>query len=123
MRAAIATMIGRGWPDAAIKLACAPYCRSGADDPDLVPLIEGGREKWNKPNEESVAPGASSESDVERLNKTHAVLPIGGKTRVVKFGELDEFPGRETIVMTQTIQTSCSSTTSTGTSMRTRKAN
>ena len=31
------------------------------------------------------------------------MLPIGGKTRVVKFGELDEFPGRETIVMTQTL--------------------
>ena len=41
--------------------------------------------------------------DVERLNKVHAVLPIGGKTRVVTFGELEEFPGRETIVMTQTI--------------------
>ena len=44
-----------------------------------------------------------SASDVERLNKVHAVLPIGGKTRVVTFGELEEFPGRETIVMTQTI--------------------
>jgi hypothetical protein len=47
--------------------------------------------------------GVSSESDVTRLNKIHAVLPIGGKTRVVTFGELEEFPGRETIVMTQTI--------------------
>ena len=37
------------------------------------------------------------------LNKTHAVLPIGDKTRVVTFGELPEFPGRETIVMTQTV--------------------
>ena len=44
-----------------------------------------------------------SATDVERLNKMHAVLPIGGKTRVVTFGELAEFPGRETIVMTQTI--------------------
>ena len=40
---------------------------------------------------------------MERLNRMHAVLPIGGKTRVVTFGELEEFPGRETIVMTQTI--------------------
>jgi hypothetical protein len=40
--------------------------------------------------------------DVERLNKNHAVLPIGGKTRVVTFGELEEFPGRTTIVMAQT---------------------
>ena len=35
MRDAIATMIGRGWSDSAIRLACAPYCRDGADDPDL----------------------------------------------------------------------------------------
>jgi hypothetical protein len=44
-----------------------------------------------------------SKGDLKRLNKTHAVIPIGGKTRVVTFGELEEFPGRETIVMTQTI--------------------
>jgi hypothetical protein len=41
--------------------------------------------------------------DVERLNKDHAVLPIGGKTRVVTFGELPDFPGLKTIVMTQTL--------------------
>lgn len=46
------------------------------------------------------APGGSI---IERLNTSHAVLPIGGKTRVVTFGETEEFPGRETIVMTQTI--------------------
>ena len=50
------------------------------------------REKWNKSDQEPVAPGASIESDVERLNKMHAVLPIGGKTRVVTFGELEDFP-------------------------------
>ena len=83
--------------------ACKPYCRDGYGDHDLDALIDGAREKWNKPDEEAVAPGASSESDVARLNKVHAVLPIGGKTRVVTFGELEEFPGRETIVMTQTI--------------------
>jgi hypothetical protein len=43
------------------------------------------------------------ESDVARLNKTHAVLPIGDKTRVVTFGELEEFPGLETITMVQTL--------------------
>jgi hypothetical protein len=41
--------------------------------------------------------------DVERLNRMHAVLPIGGKTRVVTFGELPDFPGLKTIVMTQTL--------------------
>jgi len=42
-------------------------------------------------------------NDIERLNRLHALLPISGKTRVVTFGELEDFPGRETIVMTQTI--------------------
>jgi hypothetical protein len=50
------------------------------------------------------SPGWTFEGDLKRLNKLHAVLPIGGKTRVVTFGELEEFPGRETIVMTQTFQ-------------------
>ena len=45
----------------------------------------------------------NEETDVDRLNRIHAILPIGGKTRVVTFGELPAFPGRETIVMTQTI--------------------
>jgi hypothetical protein len=45
----------------------------------------------------------TEQNDVERLNRVHAILPIGDKTRVVTFGELPAFPGRETIVMTQTI--------------------
>ena len=53
IRGAIATMIGRGWTDTAIRLACAPYCDRGATDPDLTPLIEGARSKWGKPNEGS----------------------------------------------------------------------
>ena len=51
IRDAIATMVGREWSDAAIKLACASYCTGGANDPDLIPLIDGAREKWNKPND------------------------------------------------------------------------
>ncbi|MCC8964525.1 hypothetical protein H8A95_19940 [Bradyrhizobium sp. Pear76] len=50
IRNAIATMIGRNWSDAAIRFACAPYCRGGTEDPDLTPLIDGARQKWNKPN-------------------------------------------------------------------------
>ena len=42
-----------------------------------------------------------SKLSLKAMNEKHAVLPIGGKTRVVTFGELEEFPGRETIVMTQ----------------------
>jgi hypothetical protein len=44
----------------------------------------------------------AADKDIERLNAKHAILPIGGKTRVVTFGELEEFPGRQTITMTQT---------------------
>jgi hypothetical protein len=102
-------MIGRGWPDSAIKMVCGPYCRDGANDPDLPPMIDKKREEWKKPNiEEPPSDGATTvttakESDVARLNRTHAVLPIGDKTRVVTFGELEEFPDRETIVATQTL--------------------
>ena len=35
---------------------------------------------------------AASKDDLARLNKVHAVLPIGGKTRVVTFGELTNSP-------------------------------
>jgi hypothetical protein len=45
----------------------------------------------------------TEQEDVLRLNRTRAILPIGDKTRVVTFGELPAFPGRETIVMTQSI--------------------
>jgi hypothetical protein len=61
---------------------------------DLRKEIERLREKFEE---------QAFEDDVERLNKDHAVLPIGGKTRVVTFGELPDFPGLKTIVMTQTL--------------------
>jgi hypothetical protein len=48
MRDATAKMIGHGWSDTAIRLACAKYCDGGANDPDLTKLIEGGRAKWDK---------------------------------------------------------------------------
>src|SRR6202035_5594153 len=47
---------------------------------------------------------ANADDDIARLNAVHAVLPIGGKTRVVTFGELAEFPDRKTIVMIQTFR-------------------
>jgi hypothetical protein len=52
LRAAIATMIGRDWSDLQIRLACAPYCKDGAGDTDLDDLINRGRAKWGKHNEE-----------------------------------------------------------------------
>ena len=53
IRAAIATMIGRGWSDSAIRFTCKPYCRDGYGDHDLDDLIDRGRAKWNKPDAES----------------------------------------------------------------------
>ena len=52
IRDAIATMIGRGWTDLQIRLACNPYCRDGYGDRDLDDLIDGARKKWDRPNEE-----------------------------------------------------------------------
>ncbi|MCK1453384.1 hypothetical protein IVB36_21505 [Bradyrhizobium sp. 35] len=103
IRDAIATMIGRGWSNSVIRLMCKNYCSNGYSDHDLDALIDGARKKWVAPDEEPVDPAAVGVDDVARLNKAHAVLPIGGKTRVVTFGELDEFPGRQTIVMTQSV--------------------
>lgn len=88
----------RGWSDVAVQALFEAhpkgigerYAGGPTGKTDLRKEIERLRQKFD-------------ESDVERLNKSHAVLPIGGKTRVVTFGELEEFPGRETIVMTQTI--------------------
>jgi len=60
IRDAIATMIGRGWSDLAIKLACAPYCEFADKDHDLDELIDGAREKWNKPD-----PEQSGDDDLE----------------------------------------------------------
>jgi hypothetical protein len=64
MRDAIATMIGRGFSDSAIRFACAPYCGGGFHDPDLDALIDGGRRKWNKPDEEQATSGSTAPADL-----------------------------------------------------------
>ena len=49
MRNAIASMVGRGWGRDQVEIACAPYSKGGATDPDLVPLIDGAFNKgWGK---------------------------------------------------------------------------
>jgi len=53
IRAAIATMIGRGWCDDAIRFTLKPYCKDGYGDHDLDDLIDRGRAKWNKPDAEA----------------------------------------------------------------------
>jgi AAA domain len=61
-------MIGRDWSDAAIRLACAPYCNSGAGDPDLTRLIETGRRKFDVPNPNE--PGKDANPPRKRLVAT-----------------------------------------------------
>jgi putative DNA primase/helicase len=56
MLLAVASMIGKGWSNLQIKLTCAQYCTGGVEDPDLAKLIQGGREKWDKPEDDGDAP-------------------------------------------------------------------
>jgi hypothetical protein len=49
---AVGSMVGHGWPDTAIKFACAPYCDDGIDDADLKKIIEDQRKDFEKPNVE-----------------------------------------------------------------------
>jgi Protein of unknown function (DUF3987) len=67
IRNAIATMIGRGWSDSAIRLTCKPYCKDGADDKDLDDFIDRGRTKWDKPDEEQ-ADGAGQAEPVDPVD-------------------------------------------------------
>ena len=92
MLAAIATMIGRDWSDAAIKFACASYCRGGADDPDLVPMIEGARKKWNKPGR------TCGPTTIDEMNEKYCVVCDNGKTRVLSFERQDQKVGNKTHV-------------------------
>jgi hypothetical protein len=82
MKAAIATMIGRGWTDAAICLACAQYCNGGATDPDLIPLIEGARSKWGKPNGGSQG-GATQNGDSSQDASFPVIQITGGELSAV----------------------------------------
>jgi hypothetical protein len=49
-----------------------------------------------------VEPPVLKRSDIDDMNDHHAMLPIASKTRVVTLGEDEEFPGRQTIILTQT---------------------
>lgn len=64
LRDTIASMIGRGWGNLEIRLACAPYCDGGADDRDLLKLIVTGRKKFDKPDEKP-EPDVSAEAELE----------------------------------------------------------
>jgi len=74
LRDATASMLGRGWSDFQIRLACAVFCRDGFSDSDLDKLIDDARVKWNKAN--------PSDTDDE------PVSPVG--RRIFYAGEDDE---------------------------------
>ena len=64
MLRAIASMIGKKWSDAAIRVACHPYCRNGYGDSDLDPMIDDARKKWDVPDrEDEPPPPPGDESD------------------------------------------------------------
>ena len=48
MLKAIASMIGRGWPNNLIRLLCAPYCEGKLNDADLDDMIDRARKKWQQ---------------------------------------------------------------------------
>lgn len=82
MRGAVATMIGRGWTDTAIRLACAQYCNGSATDPDLTPLIEGARSKWRTPNGVSQS-GASQDGGASQDASLPVIQISGGELSAV----------------------------------------
>ena len=49
MLKAIASMIGRNWPNNLIRPLCAPYCEGKLNDADLDDMIDRARKKWQKP--------------------------------------------------------------------------
>ena len=85
----IASIIGRGWTDIAIRLACAPYCAGEYKDVELGPMIEGARKKFKKPNEER----GPSDGEIERLamlstleydqQRKEAAKTLGVRTKVL----------------------------------------
>jgi len=56
-----------------------------------------------------------ADSELFRMNEQHAVLPIGGKTRVATWDDDPEFPGRKTIVRVSPLADFKALHTSTGT--------
>lgn len=57
---AIATMVGRGWNELQIRLACAAFCEGGHEDFDLTPMIDGAFSKYH--NDEAAIDEGETES-------------------------------------------------------------
>lgn len=83
MLLAVASMIGRSWSDLQIRLACAPYCKGGTDDPDLAELIQGGREKWDKPDDDD--DGDAEQADLKEGEERVAnQAPVASELPVIR---------------------------------------
>jgi hypothetical protein len=61
VRAAIASLVGRGLDESTIRMICAPYCTGGANDPDLDDLIVRGLYKFAPEDEHEPEPKAKAE--------------------------------------------------------------
>jgi hypothetical protein len=48
MRSAVASMVGKGWPEQAVMLACAPYSNGGIHDDDVQKLYHSAVAKFAK---------------------------------------------------------------------------
>jgi RecA-family ATPase len=47
MKVVVASLVSKGWPEAAIRVFCGPYCERGENDRDLSKLLEGPyRKGW-----------------------------------------------------------------------------
>jgi putative DNA primase/helicase len=89
MLRAVASMTGKGWSDLQIKLACAPYCKGGADDPDLTELIQGGRKKWDEPDadDDDDGGGDAKQPDLKEGDERVAnQAPVASELPVIHIG-------------------------------------
>ena len=75
MRDAVASMIGLGWSDEAIRLSCAPYCTGGHTDADLAPMIDGARKKWDRPNPNEHTPINFNAYSLEHMLNDASPMP------------------------------------------------
>ncbi|MGY4349796.1 hypothetical protein ACVWXM_006289 [Bradyrhizobium sp. GM7.3] len=75
VRDAVAIMVGMGWSNDQIKIACARYCEGGFEDGDLDKFIVTARHKWNKPEQGGAAQQDGSASKTAVVATPYAWTP------------------------------------------------
>jgi hypothetical protein len=76
LRDTTASMVGRGWSDLQIRLACAQYCHGGDTDPELIALIQGARKKFDKADDgKADNPYTWDEPDWTMVDDSRGELP------------------------------------------------